>query len=504
MWCFGSQLPLFSSGDFGSHPLTLLLSAFALLLYASFAKRIRRLPKLPTGWLLLYLALNAAEDFLPPSWEEMFAMPIGIAATIALFCALARILFAVTVETWFALRRQMEVPRITRDLAMFVAYAAIVLVVLRTKGGVNLVGLITTSAVLTAVIGLAAQNFLGNLFSGLAIQAIGPFRIGDWIESGGHQGKVVHIGWEATHLLTFDEELVIVPNLDIAKSVVTNRSRPTIRHCMKIDVGVEYGAAPAAVRSALLEVCRREPGVLTDPPPVVRLMEYGDFAVTYRLRAFYNDFGASPELRGVLMDRIWYALRREGIRIPYPIRDVQHRHVERRHEAVVARELRARAEANLAGIPILEPLPAESRALLAAKLAIQDYGDGEIIVAQGDPGDSLYIIHRGSCSVEIQTASRPPERVASLAPSAFFGEMSLLTGEPRSATVRAAGETTVFAIGKILFREVLAAHPEISGALAAALAARQAETGGVRDRQREEAERLAGSLLVRIKKFFLL
>lgn len=480
----------------------LVLCAIALVFYHIASRRIGNLPRIPTGFLLLYVILRLVMNLVPMEAESRLFRLIDVVSTVAVSCAAANILFSLTVGFWYRLRGRGKAPKITRDLALLVAYAVILLIVLRTRGGVNLVGLITTSAVLTAVIGLAAQNFLGNIFSSVSIQVQQPFRIGDWVEYNDHTGKVVYIGWEATHLKTFDEELVIVPNLDMAKSVIKNHSRPTIRHAMKIDVGVEYGASPHHVRQALLEICREEPQVLSSPMPVVRLLDYGDFAITYQLRFFYNDFGVSPDLRADMMNRIWYAFKRHNIRIPFPIRDVQHRHVERRFEEQEGRRFRAEALAQLSSVPILAPLSEEQRAELAVRLDILMFGDGEIIVHQGDPGDSLFILHEGGGEVLVSTGGGSASRVASLKPPAFFGEMSLLTGEPRSATVLAVGDTMVFAIDHELFRQLLVAHPEISEALAQALVARQAETSGHLNRQREEASRQAGTLLARIRSFF--
>ena len=485
-----------------AHQWGIVLFAMALALYRFLAGRIKGLPHVPTALLLLYLALRLVVSELPKDANVHLLLLLDVASAIALAFAALRLIFSLSVETWYWWRHRAHVPKITRDLVLLVAYSVAFLVVLRVRGGVNLVGLITTSAVLTAVVGLAAQNFLGNIFSSLTIQIEQPFRIGDWIEYNSSVGRVVSIGWQTTHIKTFEDELVIIPNLDVAKAVVKNHSRPTIRHAMKIEVGVEYGAAPGRVRDALLAVCRQEPRVLADPPPQVRVTNYGDFAITYQTRFFYNDFGISPVLRADMMNSLWYALRRAGIRIPFPIRDIQHRHIERRHEGDEAKRLRSEALDHLGSIPVLAPLPNEALTSISDGVEIEFYGDGEIIVHQGDSGDTLYLIRDGACDVEVKAGSQPSTVVARLAPPAFFGEMSLLTGEPRSATVRARGEVSVFAISKSTFAAVLAAHPEISEQLAAALAARQAETSGVVGRLREEDDRQASRILVRIKTFF--
>jgi len=499
----GSLIDRIISMELFVHLWGLALLAVVLILYRFLAGRIRGLPFVPTGLLLAYLALRFALSSIPdganaPHLTKM----LDVASAVLLAFAAIRIVFSLTAETWYWWRHRARMPKITRDLVLMIAYSLALLFVLRMRGGVNLVGLITTSAVLTAVVGLAAQNFLGNIFSSLTIQIEQPFKIGDWIEYANAVGKVVSIGWQTTHIKTFDDELVIIPNLDVAKAVVKNHSRPTIRHAMKIEIGTEYDAAPGLVRETLLSLCRQEPRILADPAPQIRVAGYGDFAITYQMRFFYEDFGVSPALRADMMNKVWYALRRAGIKIPFPIRDVQHRHIERKHEAEECAKLRAQALTRLGKVPILSPLPAESLSLISEKLSVERFGDGETVVHQGDDGDTLYLIHEGTCDVEVKSGSQPSAVVATLSPPAFFGEMSLLTGEPRSATVRARGDVTVFAIGKALFGEMLAAHPEVSVKLAEALAARQAHTEGVVGKMREEEERQASRLLVRMKTFF--
>lgn len=488
--------------DVAGHPWALLILAAVIICYQIALLKAPRLPGLPFSLLYLFLALKFVCLVLPQTTDARIFTAIAVAADVAILWAGARLIFTLVVESWWAWQRKTKIPRITRDLFLAVSYAIILLIVMRTRGGVNLIGLITTSAVLTAVIGLAAQNTLGNIFAGLSIQMDHPFRLGDWVEYGNNTGKVVGIGWAATRLKTFDDEMIIVPNTEIAKTLVKNHSLPTPRHAMKIDIGVEYGAAPEHVRKTLLLLCTQEPRILKEPPPVVRVTNYGDFAITCQLRFFYNDFGISPELRANVMDRIWYTLRRAGIKIPFPIRDVHHRHIERKAEMEESARIRDEAISELDLVPILAPLLPADRKRLALGLTIEEYGNGEIVVEQGNPGDSLYIIHRGVCDVEISTAKGPPVKVATLARPAFFGEMSLLTGEPRSATVRSVGHTIVFSIDKELFRDILLAHPEVSEVLAATLATRQAKTMGMVERRREEEAKIASGLLGRIRSFF--
>ncbi|MBN1283519.1 MAG: mechanosensitive ion channel family protein [Proteobacteria bacterium] len=471
-----------------------------LVAYRYAAFRTKKMPHFPIGLLILYLALNFVHKAMADRLSQGLLHWIDTAAVIALYCAVARLIFALTVELWVKIQKKERLPALTKDFLLAVIYAVIIFLVLREKGGANLAGLITTSAVLTAVIGLAAQSTLGNLFAGLSLQLERPYSIGDWIQYGEKVGRVVGIGWKSTRLLNFESELVYVPNLDIIKTVLTNFSRPSRLHTMKINVGIEYGAAPNRVRRVMLDTLREEPRILKTPAPSVRVMEYGDFAITYMMRFAYEDYGVSPELRASVMNRLWYALRRNGIRIPFPIRDVHHAHIERAREEELSKKQRGDVRARLDSVPILAPLSHEEKESLARSMRIESYAEGETVVWQGDPGDSMYVIHSGACDVLVGKDSSIP--VATLAPPSFFGEMSLLTGEPRSATVRATADSTLFAIDKALFSDILSADVAILERLAQALAERQAETNRkLGEGERDRSARVQG-LSARIRSFF--
>ncbi|MFA4974193.1 MAG: mechanosensitive ion channel family protein [bacterium] len=482
------------------NPWVALSIMIVLLAYRLAACRSQKMYLIPVGLLIVYLALDILHKLLANYLSPALSHWLDTSAVITLYCAVARLLFASTVELWLKIQGKGRLPNLTKDFILFAIYALIIFIVLREKGGVNLAGLITTSAVLTAMIGLAAQNLLGNLFAGLSLQLERPYAIGDWIGYGDKVGRVVGIGWKSTRIINFESEMIYVPNLDIVKTLVTNYSKPSRLHTMKINVGVEYNAQPSMVRKVFLDTLREEARILKVPAPVVRVIDYGDFAITYQLRFTYEDYGISPELRASVMNRIWYALRRNGIKIPFPIRDVQHHHIERTHAEAEAKKERAAAREELEKVPILGPLSAQARDTIASSMRMETYADGETVVWQGDAGDSMYILHSGSCEVLVGKDSTIP--VATLTPPSFFGEMSLLTGEPRSATVRARCDSILFAIDKAVFAEILSRDASITEALAQALALRQADTAKKLEEGAKDRPSQIQSIANRIKNFF--
>lgn len=449
------------------------VAALLLLGYRMAVRLNRRIPDLPVALFILYAMSQPVAMLL--GYQSIFpglARWAGVAATIILTWAVVRLVFFLVVEGPERLRKTQPMAHITRDFVLVGLFAASGIIVLRTHGNVNLTGILTTSAVLTAVIGLAMQTTLSSFFAGLALQIERPFAIGDWIQIGETVGEVTGITWRSTRLLTRRRQMVYVPNSEISASTFLVLTRPTPEYCVVFTLGVEYDAAPNMVRQVILDVLREHPKVLTEPAPEVRLLNFGDFAIIYEIRFFNREPAAENRIIAQLNNDLWYALRRHHIKIPFPIRDVQLAHVERRRAAELQREQIADVEAVLAHLPILAPLTADERARLAREATTRTFGAGEPIVHKGAPGASLYVVCSGCCAVFADPA-RDAVAVAEIGAGGCFGEMSLLTGEPRSATVRARGDATVLEIGKDLFATVLNAKPEIAVHLADLLAQRQ-------------------------------
>jgi CRP-like cAMP-binding protein len=388
--------------------------------------------------------------------------------------------------------KQLEIPNITRDFILLICYTVLFFIVLRARGEVNLAGLITTSAALTVVIGLAAQTTLGNFFSGLVLQMEHPFSIGDWITYGSHTGRVVGITWKSTRIITRDNVLVYLPNNELSNNILINYSKPDSRVVCRMHIGLEYGAPPNKVQQVILDVVNQHPYVLSNPRPQVRLISFDDFSIKYEILFWYENYIRNPQIKADLNNQIWYALRRNGINIPFPIRDVQHAHIERRHKVQERKRLSLQIRALLEKVPLLVPLSDEDREKIALEATIEDYGADELIFHQGDPGDSLYIILNGSCEVLLDQKGAVAKKIATINKGDFFGEMSLLTGEARQATVKALEYATVIRVDKALFSTFLASNPDIADQVGAVMAQRQQELS-------LEANKTQSNLIVQLK-----
>ena len=358
---------------------------------------------------------------------------------------------------------------------------------------------LTTSAVGAVVIGFALQDTLGNMFAGLAIQVEKPFRVGHWITVGPFEGLVTEVTWRATRIRTKAGNLVVLPNAFMAKEAITNYSEPTAPTRLEVEVGVSYGVPPNQVKAAIAEALRNAPLALTAPAPDILVRDFGASAVVYLVRFWINDFEQDVAARDEVRSAIYYSLRRHGFEIPYPMQI----EIPRPEEPERASERIDRVSGILAPVALFAPLAPEQRDELAARAVERIYGQGEKIVCQGEPGGSMFVVHRGRVRV-VESSGR---ELAALEAGGYFGEMSMLTGQPRSATVEAVEECQVVELTAASLREVALANPEVVTRISAVVADRQA------DLDRQKAEAAAGrpavaeaqrSLLTRIQAFLRL
>jgi len=312
--------------------------------------------------------------------------------------------------------------------------------------------LVTTSAVSAVVIGFALQDTLGNAFAGLAIQSERPFHVGQWIRVGDHEGRVAEVTWRATKLRTKAGNFVILPNNIVAKEPITNFSEPAAPFRLEVTVGASYLVAPNQVKAAIMEALRHSTRVLTAPPPDAFLLSFDDSAITYKARFWIDDYAADEIARDEVRTAIYYSFHRHDIEIPWPI---QVQYEKSWSEPDVAEKLREQ-ERLLAGVDLFAPVPPDVRSQIAREATIAVYGSGETIVRQGEEGQSMFVVVSGDVSVVLEPSR---DEVARIHRSGYFGEMSLLTGEPRSATVVAVGDVVVVEIGADLFRRLGAVHP---------------------------------------------
>jgi small-conductance mechanosensitive channel/CRP-like cAMP-binding protein len=354
--------------------------------------------------------------------------------------------------------------------------------------------LLTTSAVSAVVLGFALQDTLGNAFAGLAIQSEKPFRVGQWIRVGEYEGRVTEVTWRATKMRTKSGNAVILPNNVVAKEAITNYSEPAAPLRLDVQVGASYLTPPNKVKAAMMEAMRHSPRVLAAPAPDVVLLAFDNSAITYRARFWIDDYEADEVSRDEVRAAIYYAFQRHGIDIPWPIQVQYEREWKEPDTAARIEE----EERLLARVDLFANLSPELRRQVAVSAPMAVFGSGETIVRQGEPGQSMFVVVSGSVRVVLEPSR---DEVARIQPGGYFGEMSLLTGDPRSATVVASGDVVAVEIDAELFRRIGAAHPEAIEQIAIAAMTRRAGLEQIRTATADTATVESASLLLRMKRF---
>ncbi|HUR33314.1 MAG TPA: mechanosensitive ion channel family protein [Vicinamibacterales bacterium] len=429
------------------------------------------------------LAAAAATGYLPVATlrQEQFAEPLLLA-----FGAI-NALVAVVINPWRSNRLPDRFPTIVQDSIVITLFAVAATVVLQER-------ILAATAVSAVVLGLALQDTLGNFFAGLAIQIEKPFSVGHWVSIRGADGMVSEITWRATKMRTKAGNFVIVPNSVLSKDTIVNYSEPTLDTRLELELGVSYDVAPNRVKSTILHAIKDQPLISGVVAPEVLIVNFNDSSITYRIRVWTTDFGADDRLRDRIRSAVYYAFRRSDIVIPYPIRTVIMK------EAAAFGPDAAATEVALRKVSIFASLPDEQRAQIAAASHRGLYAAGEAIVRQGEPGGSMFVVLSGEAAVLLEPADR---EVARIPAGGFFGEMSLLTGASRNATVRTTVDSEMLEITADGFRQFVLANPAAVEQMGVAVANRQAELDQARSHGATPVAREAPQGLVdRIRRFF--
>ncbi|MFM9072943.1 MAG: mechanosensitive ion channel domain-containing protein, partial [Cyanobium sp.] len=317
--------------------------------------------------------------------------------------------------TWLA-----KVPQIFRDLTRFILVLVGSSIVLSTVWGADLGGFLTALGVGSLVLGLALQDSLGNIFSGVALLFEQPIRLGDWVDIDGQQGKVVEVNWRAVHLLTSDGDLLVVPNSELGKKCFTNLSRPDENHIRHLALHFSLNDPPNAVKEVLERTALEIEGVLLNPPPKAQVASYNDFSITYDLEFTCANYGKGGGLAEQLLRRIWYVARREGLTIPLPTR------VSMPYAVPVAELPETANEERLRGLrnSCFAALPQADLERLARAGLLREFATGEIVLREGAAISSLRLILRGEAELLVASQGGSELSVGILSPGECFGEQA--------------------------------------------------------------------------------
>jgi small-conductance mechanosensitive channel len=456
-------------------------------------------------WLALYV-IRELTPALPPNptdQQRMAQMAGSVAetvASVALWMSLALVAVrALNALVFFIFRKRKgyEAPSLMRDIFSLVLYITAFAVILKYHFETLSFGaLLSGSALLGVILGLALQDTLGNLFSGISLHADKPFQVGDVITVGKNTGVLMASTWRAVKIKTFSNHIVLVSNSVIAKEAIEvcpqNGSNARV-----VTFSAAYTDSPVKVIHVVREVVRECDNVIRYMTPNVRIRNLGDSAVDYEVKYWLIDYARHNDTDALVRQRIWYAFRRSGLTFAFPTRTIQ---IEQpaAHDGD-GRDAETLAEL-LSAVDIFSPLNSAELNALASNARGHVFAPGEIIIRAGDSGSSMFVVSRGSVDVRVDSngTSRMLKR---LSEGDFFGEMGLFTGEPRTANVVAADETEVLEIGHDAMKGLFETNPDLVEALSHTINERRAGLAARSDPPTGEQETPAG-ILSKIKHFF--
>jgi len=452
--------------------------------------------------LAFYVALAVYGVQAP--WRIHFAAAVILLSTALIVALVNRYIW----DVYFERRKQTPIPHFLREIVALVIFVVALLFVLSFAYHAEreLKGVVATSGVVAVILGLAGQNLLGGIIAGMSLQINRPYKVSDWLKVGDTYGEVMEINWRSTRLRTNDGIYLDIPNNEIVKTTIVNLHYPTEIHAMRIRVGVDYNVPPNQVKDALTRAAQSAINVLPEPKVRVFLVDFGDHAVIYEIKFYMGNHSRINETNDAVRTNVWYELKRQNIKIPFPIRTL---HVERR-PPVTLDQGHEEARAILRGEPLFQCLSDDQIDNLVKQSDLNHFGRGERVIEEGAEGDSMFILLRGAAEVSVaKNGSTIP--VASLRSGDCFGEMSLLTGEKRSATVQADGDCYVMEISKDVMGEVIRESPDCLRQLSDLLARRKMDTEGIlKEAATPNAEQAAkqreysAKFLRRLKTFFAL
>jgi small-conductance mechanosensitive channel/CRP-like cAMP-binding protein len=431
-----------------------------------------------------------------PSYQALLQ---GAQTVVVLLC-LAKLVNYLTIDVYLRLHTKQEVPSFLRDSVRLVVYIAAGIISLRLVFKIDLSAIVTTTTVITATIAFAMQNTITNALSGFSIQSDSLLSRGNWIAIKDKNifGEIINVGFRYTTLKNPENHLFMVPNSIIMQNIVTfHGNRDTdVKPATQMDVMLGYDMPPEMAKQLLLKVIHDERQVLDMPQPLVRLRSLNDSGITYQLRFCILDPSQSIPVQDCIYSQVWYAVNRVGYSFPFP------------HRQIITAENRQPFEFStrlisgyLQDTGLFTQLDTDKIASLAELAPVAVYGRDEIVVRGGDQGSSLFIVLKGELEVSIEETV-----VGCIRQGSFFGEMSLLTGEPRSATVRAVSEVWLAEITKQNMEPILRANPAMLETLSAILAEREQKSRASRVTQNEAAPmpQRCEDYLYRLKQFFCL
>ena len=478
--------------------------------------------------LLLFPALEAAVRSamaarlgleIDPAWkliagenerDKMIGVAVNIVGTLlklarvilgmALVIASVRFIIYLVTKTLYRKSETGEISSLLKTVLSIIVYIVAFFIIFQSQfPGIELTALFTGSTIIGIVVGLALQDTLGNLFAGLALQADQPFQVGDVVLLPGRgEGVVEAVSWRGVKIRTFQNKLLVVSNSVLGKELIEVAPKNNL-NAKAVFFNTVYAQSPTKTIQVVRDAVRQVENVSQKMRPVVRIRHLAADGIDWEVKYWLDDYRLQHDTDALIRQRIWYVFQREKIQFAYPTRTVYR---EEHLPELPAEEVSNAVAERLNNVSIFAPLDDEEIQRLANASTSRVYAPGEAVVRIGQEGNSMYVIIRGSVNVQIPEQNYM-KTIGNLKENDFFGEMSLLTGEPRTANVIAVEESEVLRIDKSGLQPIFESNPTLVETIGELIEERRM----LLKKSSDEAEELAGDekrkgVMRSIRKFF--
>ncbi|MGA1861914.1 mechanosensitive ion channel family protein [Deferribacter thermophilus] len=352
------------------------------------------------------------------------------------------------IEDYLIKYKQKQIKHIIIDIIKLIFLVIFILSILRIVFNIDIITLLTPSAILTAIIGLSMKDTIGNLISGLIIQIEKPFDVGDWIKVDNESGEVVEINWRYTKLKTLDNIYLIIPNNTISSGNLLNYNKPEKSMRILLNIGVSYDTPPAKLKQVVMKVLKNCIYVDKSKEINIYLKNYNDFSIDYDIAFWIKEYRYLRDARDEIYSSLWYEFKMANIEIPFPIRTIIQKPLEDKKDNTDADI--TNTVSLISKIPLFQNLP-ESLLFNIVKFShIVSFPAGTTIIKENETGESMFVVIDGELEI-----IKNGKKIAEITKGDMFGEMSLLTGEKRMATVITKTDSTLLEISRPVFKVFL-------------------------------------------------
>lgn len=374
--------------------------------------------------------------------------------------------------------------KIFKDCLFILGGATLVFLTLQQQSNIDLVGLITTSAVLTAVLGLAAQEPLKDLIGGVSLQLEQVISEGDWVEIDNQVGQVTSISWRGTELRTKNGSRVILPHATVStKNICNYSSFGSHRNTMSIELSNRV--SPHSIKNVMERIAINHPLVLHKPKPLARISRFETNSIIYEWHVWHLNYNDRFKARGELQEQLWYALNRDTSSAAFPVQyvELQPKPHASQHPKGPGTDQHNQRVQLLRNNALFSHLTDDQLLRIIHQSPIQAWGTGETIVTENECGESLFLLDKGRVLISKKTSGEESVDITELKPGDIFGEMTLFTGEPRSASARCLSQVEVIEINRTTLATLMAEDPSLLQKMGQLISARKATLESLQEKQ---------------------